>query len=139
MSGHNQPAFSLVIGSEDISITLNVLFANNQATITNSFLGDIKQVAAVMQKYPDIVVTIEGHTDSQASEQYNRQLSQRRADAVRQELIKYGIDATRLLAVGYGESKPIADNSTATGRAKTVVWWQQLRLSKIFLLLLKTV
>lgn len=118
MSGHNQPAFSLVIGGEDISITLKVLFASNQATITNNFLGDIKQVAAAMQKSPDIIVTIEGHTDSQASDEYNQQLSQRRADAVRQELIKYGIDATRLLAVGYGESKPIADNTAAAGRAK---------------------
>lgn len=118
MSGHNQPAYSLVISGEDISITLNVLFDTDKATIKNTFYDDINNVASFMAKNPTATVTIEGHTDSQGSAEYNQQLSKRRADAVRQELIKQRIDAKRLLAVGYGESRPIADNATATGRAK---------------------
>jgi OOP family OmpA-OmpF porin len=62
---------------------------------------------------------IEGHTDSTASDAYNQKLSERRANAVMHELVtKYGIAASRLSAVGYGESKPIADNATVAGRAQ---------------------
>jgi len=71
-----------------------------------------------MQQYPDLNVTIEGHTDNVGKDAYNKKLSQRRADAVKAYLVKKGIDANRLTAIGYGEEKPIADNATKAGKAE---------------------
>lgn len=118
MSGHNQPAYELFLNGEAISITLNVLFETDKAVIKNNFYDDIKKVANFMAKNPTAIVNIEGHTDSRASTDYNQTLSEKRANAVRDELIKYGIDANRLIAIGYGELKPIATNSTAEGMAQ---------------------
>lgn len=118
MSGHNQPAYELFLNGEAISITLNVLFETDKAVIKNTFYDDIKKVADFMAKNPTAIVTIEGHTDSRASTEYNQKLSEKRANAVLNELIKYGIDKNRLNAIGYGELKPIATNSTAEGMAK---------------------
>ncbi len=64
------------------------------------------------------MLDIDGHTDSQGSDSSNQTLSDRRANSVRDYLIKKGIDGSRLKATGFGESKPIADNTTAAGRAK---------------------
>jgi OOP family OmpA-OmpF porin len=70
-----------------------------------------------MNQYANTVVTVEGHTDSQGSDAYNEKLSQQRAEAVKQVLItKFGIAADRVTAKGFGESKPVGDNATATGR-----------------------
>ncbi|MNJ02860.1 Outer membrane porin F precursor [compost metagenome] len=60
---------------------------------------------------------VEGHTDSVGPDAYNQKLSQRRADAVKQVLVQDGVEASRVSSVGYGESRPVADNSTAEGRA----------------------
>jgi OOP family OmpA-OmpF porin len=59
---------------------------------------------------------VAGHSDSQGDANYNRDLSQRRADAVREYLVTAGVDENRISAKGYGEDEPIADNSTADGR-----------------------
>jgi|SRR5581483_11854968 len=67
---------------------------------------------------PTIHVMVEGHTDSVGSDAYNQKLSERRAKAVRDYLVRQGIEASRLTTRGYGESRPIADNTTAEGRAK---------------------
>jgi outer membrane protein OmpA-like peptidoglycan-associated protein len=78
----------------------------------------LDEAIRVLKAEPDIRVRIEGHTDSIGTEQYNLRLSQRRADAVRQYLINGGIAASRLEAVGKGESNPVASNDTADGRAQ---------------------
>jgi OOP family OmpA-OmpF porin len=71
-----------------------------------------------MNQYPQTTTTVEGYTDSVGSEAYNQQLSQRRADAVRQVMVdEYGVAADRVSAVGEGESDPVASNDTAEGRA----------------------
>ena len=71
-----------------------------------------------MNKFGGVSTVVEGHADSNGAAAYNKQLSQRRADAVRNALIRdYGIAANRLSAVGYGEERPIADNKTAAGRS----------------------
>lgn len=101
---------------EDVEIKLNVLFATDKALIVDHAFTDILKVADFMRQYPTVTIIIEGHTDDRASINHNQKLSQRRAEAVRKELIRFGVDATRLLAIGYGELRPIADNQTEEGR-----------------------
>ncbi len=98
--------------------TLKVLFDFNKSTIKKDYFDDIDDLVAVMKQYPDLNVTIEGHTDNVGNDAYNKKLSQRRADAIKAYLVKKGIDANRLTAVGYGEEKPIADNATKAGKAQ---------------------
>ncbi|NOZ89921.1 MAG: OmpA family protein, partial [Epsilonproteobacteria bacterium] len=67
---------------------------------------------------PNTIITIAGHTDSDGNEAYNQRLSENRANAVKQYLINHGVNASRLEAIGYGETQPIADNSTKEGKEK---------------------
>lgn len=81
--------------------------------------GRVKLDSAVkiLNRYPDMKVEIQGHTDSIATEQYNIGLSNRRANSVKEYLISKGISASRLTTRGFGETSPAADNGTAAGRA----------------------
>ncbi len=100
-------------------IRLDVKFANDKADITEQYVGEVERVASFMKKYASVNAEIAGHTDSVGADKYNQKLSQRRADAVKAMLVtRFGIDASRLTAVGYGESTPIASNETAEGRAQ---------------------
>jgi outer membrane protein OmpA-like peptidoglycan-associated protein len=72
----------------------------------------------VLKENPDVKVRVGGHTDSVGTDAYNQGLSERRAKSVRDYLVKHGIDASRLTAVGFGESQPVADNKTKDGRAQ---------------------
>ncbi len=80
-----------------------------------SFNG-IQDFLAMMQNSPSMRIEIGGHTDALGPEEYNQQLSQRRADAVKKYLVKLGADAGRISAVGYGESRPVAPNDSQEGR-----------------------
>jgi outer membrane protein OmpA-like peptidoglycan-associated protein len=101
------------------SITLNVQFDNNKAIVKEYYHDDIKRVADFMKQYTDITAVIEGHTDEVGTKELNQQLSEKRAASVRKYLIdKFGINGSRLAAVGYGEDRPMADNNTAEGRQK---------------------
>ena len=72
-----------------------------------------------MSQYENTVVTVEGHTDNSGSDALNQQLSQARANAVKEALVSnFGIAAERVTALGYGETRPIADNATLSGRAE---------------------
>jgi OOP family OmpA-OmpF porin len=95
-----------------------VNFDNDKATLHPEAIAILDQAAATLQEWGDVKVEVAGHTDSVASDAYNLQLSQRRANAVRDYLISKGIAAERLTAKGYGESMPIADNATEEGRFK---------------------
>ena len=102
---------------ENVKIVIGVLFASGKADINESSTEDIKDLGVFMQTYPTTTTVIEGHTDNVGSAALNKALSQRRAEAVREYLIKnYSIDPNRLKAVGYGFERPVADNSTAEGR-----------------------
>ena len=81
-------------------------------------MGQANDAAATLQKYPDVKVEAEGHTDSSGADAYNMSLSQRRAEAVRDYLVQRGANAANLTARGFGESRPIADNATREGRAQ---------------------
>ncbi|PKH09300.1 OmpA family protein [Moritella sp. Urea-trap-13] len=99
------------------SIKLEVKFANNSAEIPESAKSEIKAVADLMTQFPNANVEIEGHSDSSGDATYNKTLSQRRADAVRDIIVSdYGVDAARVSAVGYGQEQPIASNDTKEGR-----------------------
>lgn len=103
---------------EDVAIDLHVLFATGKAVIIDNAYADILKIADFMRTYRTAILTIEGHTDSRSSELFNQRLSERRAQAVRRELIRFGVDSSRLQAVGYGELRPIMNNDTEEGRAK---------------------
>ena len=93
-------------------------FAFNSAKLTPEGESILDQAVATMEKHPSIRVRIEGHTDSVGSDAYNMKLGQRRADSAESYLVSHGISASRLSTVSYGESKPIASNDTAEGRAQ---------------------
>lgn len=94
------------------------LFDFDKANIKSQYYPILNDVIKVIMDNPTLRVLLEGHTDSVGTEAYNQKLSERRAKAVQQYLIKGGVDAARLSIVGYGESRPIAPNNTKDGRAK---------------------
>ncbi len=95
-----------------------IFFASGSARIRSKSFTVLDDAARVLAKYPEVAVTIEGHTDDQGAAKSNQKLSQNRAEAVRQYFVKKGIGAGRLTAVGFGEIQPIAGNSSKAGRAK---------------------
>ncbi|MCB1384882.1 MAG: OmpA family protein [Nitratireductor sp.] len=99
-----------------INLPGNVTFASDSADLNPAFFGVLDSVAIVLQKYQQTLLDIDGHTDSTGSPQYNQQLSEARAVSVGQYLNQRGVDPRRLLVVGFGETRPIADNATDFGR-----------------------
>ena len=98
---------------------MSVQYASNSAELLEDHSSAIKNAASYLIENPTVKAVIEGHTDSVGGEAYNMRLSQDRAEAVVSRLInQFGIEPDRLQAVGYGESVPIADNSTPLGREK---------------------
>ena len=93
-------------------------FKTGSADITKNSNVVLDKVVQVLTDYPDVRIEISGHTDNVGKPEFNRELSQKRADAVKQYLINKGIKPERLTAVGFGLEKPIADNKTAAGKAK---------------------
>lgn len=98
-------------------ITLgDLLFATGKSDLKGGAAGNLGKLAQFLNQYEDRSVTIEGYTDSVGSEEFNRGLSQRRADSVKTYLVKQGVAANRLHSSGKGMSAPVSDNDTATGR-----------------------
>lgn len=103
--------------SETVSIDLQVNFDSNSDRVKPEFYNEIRKVADFLAQYAGTKVVIEGHTDSSGAAAYNKDLSQRRADAVANALVEqFGIARSRVSAVGYGEEQPIASEATAAGR-----------------------
>jgi outer membrane protein OmpA-like peptidoglycan-associated protein len=94
----------------------NVTFATNSADIRSNFYGVLESVSLVLKEYDKTVVEIAGHTDDRGTDSYNLTLSERRATSVAHYLQSQGLDGMRLITIGYGESRPTASNTTATGR-----------------------
>ena len=91
-------------------------FAVNSSSIRSGLYTELDRVAQVLASYPQTTIFVAGHTDSTGSEEYNLQLSQRRADSVKNALIQRGVAAQRITAVGYGEGQPVGNNETEFGR-----------------------
>ncbi len=99
--------------------TLDVEFDFDKAVVKEKYYKDIQGVAEVMKKNPDLKIVVEGHTDNVGGKQYNLNLSKKRAEAVKEVMVKkFNIGADRVKAEGFGFSKPIASNVTKEGRQK---------------------
>lgn len=94
----------------------NVTFATNSSDLRPEFFNVLTSVSKVMKEFDKTVVEVAGHTDSTGSDEYNQGLSERRADSVAQYLVSQGILRQRLITIGLGESMPVADNASASGR-----------------------
>ncbi|WP_203257508.1 OmpA family protein [Hyunsoonleella ulvae] len=108
--------------SEEVQKTLNeyaktILFDTGKSSIKSQSEAVLADIIAILKEYPTAKFTVEGHTDSVGSEKLNQRLSDSRANSVKEYLTSHGIDAFRLSALGYGESKPIDTNKTRKGRA----------------------
>jgi len=106
------------IEKEKIVITDTIYFGSGKANILPVSFPILDEVARVLMENPKIKIRIEGHTDSMGNDETNMRLSQSRAESVMKYLIRKGISAERMEAKGYGETMPVADNSTPEGRAK---------------------
>lgn len=103
-----------IFSEEKLTQRLLINFGNNLSVIEPEYYDDIERIARFLTKYPQVNITIAGHTSSQGSASYNQTLSQKRADAVVTLLVeKYNVEAQRLMAVGYGESKLINTANTS--------------------------
>jgi len=94
----------------------NVTFATNSSDINARFYEVLNSVAIVLKEYNQTLIDVTGHTDSTGSDQYNLELSQKRAQSVGNYLMAQGLDGRRFYIVGAGESQPIATNDTPAGR-----------------------
>jgi OOP family OmpA-OmpF porin len=98
-------------------MTVRVLFEFNKAKLAQGDIAELNKAIEFVKKYPTSRVLLEGHTDNIGSEKYNMELSQKRAEAVRQQLIQAGaVDEARISATGFGSTKPIAPNRTENGK-----------------------
>lgn len=94
----------------------NITFAHDSSDLNAAFFNVLNSVSKVMNEFDKTVVEVAGHTDSTGSESYNQALSERRANSVAQYLKGQGVNSQRLITVGAGETRPVADNSTPEGR-----------------------
>ena len=100
-------------------MTLHVLFAFDKSILTEADLKELPKAVAFVKKYPGANIRLDGYTDYIGTDAYNIKLSERRAAAVKDYLIKEaGVDSSKITAVGHGKADPVADNKTAEGRAE---------------------
>jgi len=96
----------------------DVTFDTNSTVVKPGLLTEIDRVAQVFTQYPDTLIQVEGHTDSVGSENYNLELSYRRANSVRDLLVQRGVYMNRIETLGFGEIMPVATNDSAEGRQR---------------------
>ena len=101
-----------------ISLKGDVTFDSNSATLRPGLYAEIDRIANVLYQYQQTVIRVEGHTDAKGAEEYNVNLSQRRADSVKDLLIQRGLSSDRVETKAFGESMPVATNDTESGRQR---------------------
>jgi outer membrane protein OmpA-like peptidoglycan-associated protein len=94
----------------------NVTFATDSSDLSPAFFDVLTSVGKVLEEFDQTIVEVAGHTDSTGSDTYNQSLSVRRSTSVASYLQSQGVDSQRLIAIGLGETMPVADNSTQAGR-----------------------
>ncbi|MBP1752121.1 MAG: rane protein, partial [Geobacteraceae bacterium] len=99
-----------------VTFKSDVLFPYDSYSLKPGSYDELGRVAKVLNQYPQTNITVAGHTDDKGSEEYNQTLSEKRADVVKNALAGMGVNPSRMTAVGHGESKPVADNTTEVGR-----------------------
>lgn len=100
----------------DVTLRNEILFDFDSAALRSESRRTLTDMSDVFEKYPKQSIVVEGHADSVGSDAYNQTLSEKRADAVRDYLVREGTASSRIRAVGFGESRPKASNETAEGR-----------------------
>lgn len=121
---------------EGIKITFDsgILFDVNRANLKDDSRAELTKLATILNKYDDTNILLAGHTDATGSDQYNLELSRRRAQSVSDYLSVQNVNSERFTVQGYGESDPIASNETADGRAQNrrveVAIWANEKLKK---------
>ncbi|HHP7238847.1 OmpA family protein, partial [Longibacter sp.] len=123
--GANQPdctvptegAITQSLSDRKRAIAYGIRFDVDSAQLRAGSATVLREVLSLLNEQPDLRLVIEGHTDAVGAEAYNETLSQRRAQSVVRWLTERGIDADRLKAVGYGESRPVSTNESSQGRA----------------------
>jgi outer membrane protein OmpA-like peptidoglycan-associated protein len=105
---------------EGIVVEFNekILFAFDRSDLSSTSTKNLDKLAAILQKYLDTDIEVQGHTDNVGTENYNEALSERRADAVTSYLRSKGISSSRLKPIGYGETSPRYENTTEAGRSQ---------------------
>ena len=105
---------------EGIKITFSsgIMFDVERAVLKDQYTGELSELSKILNKYEDTNILLEGHTDSTGSEEYNLDLSKKRAQSVANYLATQNVNPTRFTIMGYGESQPIAGNETVEGRAQ---------------------
>ncbi|MEW6193593.1 MAG: OmpA family protein [Bacteroidota bacterium] len=98
-------------------VTTGIKFDVNKATIKPESMGVINGIVKILNDHPELKFSVEGHTDSDGDDAFNQKLSEARAQSVMNKLIELGIDGSRLTSKGWGESKPVSDNSTPEAKA----------------------
>jgi len=113
-------AVETALASEDEAAKVlrldNVRFETGSANLTPLSRYEIDNLAGVMSKYPNMTIQLAGHTDNTGDADQNQELSERRANTVKEQLVRKGVAESRLVAVGYGQNQPVADNATEDGR-----------------------
>lgn len=104
--------------SLDTTNILNIQFDTSSDHLLSESLQEIEKINDFMNQYPSIHIEVHGHTDNQGSSEFNKDLSQRRANVVKQKLIKLGINESRIHTKGFGDTLPVATNDTSQGRQK---------------------
>ena len=123
------PVVKVAINTRAQLVAANVIFKVNSTRLTKNSLPAIKELADSLKTNPDLELLIEGHTDNSGGPAYNMQLSIDRAEAVKKILLTLGIADNRISVRGFGETRPVADNNTASGKAinRRVVFVFQLK------------
>lgn len=109
---------SVTRNGDNITLNMpgNITFDTDRSEVKPQFYGVLNSVADVLKEFDKTIVEVAGHTDNVGAEPYNQQLSERRASSVAQYIESRGITAQRVMTVGAGETRPVADNGTEQGR-----------------------
>jgi outer membrane protein OmpA-like peptidoglycan-associated protein len=101
-----------------VDFSEKILFAYDKSDLTSAAEGNLDKLVTILKEYPDTNIEVQGHTDSNGSDDYNMKLSERRASEVSAYLRGRGVTGSRLTTKGYGETAPVADNGSDEGRAQ---------------------